>query len=322
MSQPLDIADASTPDASPASARQNSASSKSGASALSPDVNHRLHNWADRTSQDYCNTDVLQVAQDLWSTAPPDPKLRLERKFPTSRRDALKISFRAMAKCEALVGSDYAAGIERVLGSFPDLVRRTLSYVFLNYLSPYMQFVQAQGRHLFVLKVYSGREEAVGWFIPLAQVQQMHAAASESLRQGLSYNDLALTQTYAVNAVLAVHAETWETRGGGGLNGYGECNWIGGMAFHYVLGEQAREESRMFADVAAEDMPAMAAKIAKAREKKARQKANRKAKLKEEEERLRDEEKQAEVAEDASRRAGLVKVHESLAEALAKGRLL
>ncbi len=69
-------------------------------------------------------------------------------------------------------------------------------------------------------------------------------------------------------------------------------------------------------------MPDLAAKIAKAREKKARQKANKKARAKEEDERRKEEEKEAAKEEEQTRRAGKIQVHESLVEALAKGRLL
>lgn len=288
-----------------------------------------MHDWASRQPHDFCNMDSLKRAQELWSTNPPDKKLQLKREFPTTRRDALKIPWAAMARCESHASPEYAAAIGRVLGPFPDPIRRTLSYIFLNYLAPHQQFVQAQGRHLFMLKSYRGKQESICWFIPLAQVQTMHAAASESLRQGISYNDLALTQTYAVESVLAVHAETWEPRNDrvqpgseNSRNAYGECTWIGGMAFHYALGEQAQAASHRFAELPPDEMAEVAAQKAKAKEKKARQKANRKARAKEEEERLREEARAAEQEEQSSRRAGLVKVHESLAEALAKGSLL
>jgi len=94
------------------------------------------------------------------------------------------------------------------------------------------------------------------------------------------------------------------------------------MAFHYAMGEGVREASRSFAEVPTEDMPELAAKIAKNREKRARQKANRRARSEEEEEKRKDEEKREQAAAEASRRAGLVQVHESLAEALKKGALL
>ena len=53
--------------------------------------------------------------------------------------------------------------------------KRTLNYLYLNYLSPYQQLIQAQGRHLFVMKCYHGRDESHCWFIPAAEVVAMHA---------------------------------------------------------------------------------------------------------------------------------------------------
>ena len=283
----------------------------------------RLHDWAARSPSDFAKMEGLKTTQELFATAHPEPKLQLKREFPTGRRDALKITFRMMARSEGVVSQDYTEAISRVLGSFPDPIRRTLDYVFLHYLSPYQQMVIAQGRHLFMIKCYEAKEESVCWFIPLKEVETLHSAASESLRQGISYNDLALVQTYAVNSVLAVHAETWDVKAGSSSrNGFGECTWIGGMAFHYGMDDQAREESRLFAEVPTAEMPELAAKIAKAKEKKARQKANKKARAKEEDERRKEEEKEAAKEEEQTRRAGKIQVHESLVEALAKGRLL
>lgn len=303
----------------PSSTPYDAGGSKSSASLPATPAaasSHRLHNWAARSSDDFACMDVLRATQEQWATNHPDPKLLLKREFPTSRRDALKVTERMMARSEKLMSPEYAAAIGRVLGSFPEQTRRTLNYVFLNYLSPYQKLVQQQGRHLFVIKCYKGREESHCWFIPLAEVETLHAAAAESLRQGISYNDLALTQTYSVPSVLAVHAECWEPRHGQSHNAYGECTWIGGMAFHYAMGEDVREASRNFAEVPTEAMPELAAKIAKNRDKKARQKANRRAKAAEEDERKKEEEALAEAEADATRRAGLVQVHASLAEGM------
>ena len=285
-------------------------------------LSHRRMDWADRSEDDYANMDVLRGAQQQWTNNHPDPKMMLPRTFPTTRREALKVSFRQIDKFERLLEPPYMAAIARVLGSFPDSVRRTLNFLFLNYLAPNTKLIQQQGRHLFVMKCYRAREESICWFIPLAEVTNMHAAAAESLRQGISYNDLALTQTYSVNSVLAVHAETWEPRGAASHNNYGDCTWIGGMAFHYAMGDEAlREESVAFANVSTAKMPELAAKIARNKEKKARQKANRKARAAEEGERKKEVDDAAAAVAETSRRAGLVQVHSSLAEALAKGTL-
>ena len=252
----------------------------------------------------------------------PQPNLLLKKVFPTTRREALRVAFSAMSRCEKVTSPEYRAAIERVLGRFPEAVRRTISHLFLNYLSPYQKMIQQQGRNLFMIKAYLGRAESHCWFIPLDDVAALHSASSEMLRQGISYNDLALVQTYSVVSVLAVHAETWDSRPGQGVQSYGECTWIGGMAFHYAMGDEVRQASLDFAMVPTEKMPEIAAKNAKAREKRARQKANKAAKRVEAETLKRAEEESAREAEDKSRRAGLIKVHESLAEALARGSLL
>ena len=324
ITEPKEAA-SSTAKSSPAPAAAAVSPGKDALSSPGKDaLSHRLHEWADRTSDDYANMDILRGTQQAWANNHPEPKLLLPKVFPTSRREALKVPYGKIAKFEKLLTPGYAAAIGRVLGSFPDPVRRTLNYLLLNYLTPYYNLVTQQGRHLFVIKCYRAREEAIGWFIPLAEVTRLHAASSEVLRQGISYNDLALTQTYSVQSVLAVHAETWEPHGRAptGSNNYGDCTWIGGMAFHYALcDDQLLEESTAFANVPAEDMPELAAKKEAKKEKKARQKANKKAKEQEEVARLKSEEQAAAAEAESTRRAGLVQVHESLAQALAKGTL-
>ena len=102
---------------------------------------------------------------------------------------------------------------------------------------------------LTVLKCYMSKGEAHVWFMPLDKVQECHAALSDAMRQGISHNDLQLVQSYPVRSSLAVHAETWEMRGGdnrsarrqaGGRSAaakgssYGEITWVGGSAIHYA----------------------------------------------------------------------------------------
>ena len=282
----------------------------------------RQHEWNSRTPEDAELMHVLRATQEEWINDHPDPKLLLPKHFPTTRREALKIPFRMMSRAEKLHSSAYSNAIDAVLTRFPESIKRTVSYVFLNYLSPYQAMIQQQGRHLFMIKAIEGRSESHCWFIPLSELQSLHSASSENLRQGISYNDLALVQTYSVLSVLAVHGERWESRTGQGAQAYGECTWIGGMAFHYARGDAVREASMQFAMVPTDQMPELAAKTAKAREKRQRQKANRASKRAEEDDRRKEEERQRAEQEDATRRAGLIKVHESLAEALAKGTLI
>jgi len=98
------------------------------------------------------------------------------------------------------------------------------------------------------------------------------------------------------------------------------------MALHALAqSEEAFEKSQMFAMVPDDEMPRLAAEKHEKREKRARRKANQKAKKTEaalaqaEEERRAREEEEATAL--AARKANLIPVHESLVEALAKGRL-
>ena len=258
---------------------------------------HRLHNWNSRTpeSADYCDDKTmtaLRATQVLWANDHPDTKLLLERKFPTSRRDALKIKWSQFTKSERLMTPEYTAAINKVLQGFPEPTKRTLNYLYLNYLSPYQQLIQAQGRHLFVMKCYHGRDESHCWFIPAAEVVAMHAATSEHLKQGISYNDINMVQTYSVLSVLAVHAEVWVQRPGQSAQSFGDCDWIGGMAFHYAMGDEVSKASQEFAELPTDAREGRAAKIAKKKDKKERQKANKKARAAEEAEKKKEEEEE------------------------------
>lgn len=194
-----------------------------------------------------------------------------------------------------------------------------LSHIFLNYLSPNEDMIQGQGRHLCILKTYDTRKQAHCWFVPMAEVGALHEASSESLKQGISYNDLALVQTYAVQGVLALHAEMWGERlnsNNGSSNGYGECKWIGGTAFHYGWGEECRSASSKFALMGVDRMPELAEKKAKDREKRARRRANQKKKKAEEKEAQKLQLQQELDEADAERRKGLIPVNDELAAAL------
>lgn len=262
---------------------------------------------------------ILRDTQALWGQEHPHPRLLVGKIFPTSRRNCLKIPYSMLEKTDSIVSPEYNVALRAVLdGRFPEIIQLAISHLFLNYFSPNEQLIQSQGRHLFMLKSYDLRNQIHCWFIPLSEVESLQAASSENLKQGLSYNDLALVQTYCIAGVLALHAETWgcplgarpaQTRGG-----YGECTWIGGTAFHYGWGE--REEASDFATMGMEKMPELAKKRAKEREKRARKRAaqkKKKADAKEEEEQL-----QAKLDEEAAtaRKNNLVPVNDSLAAAL------
>ena len=134
--------------------------------------------------------------------------------------------------------------------------------------------------------------------------------------QGLSYNDLALVQTYAVDGVLALHAETWgaSQTGSSATSKYGECNWIGGIAFHYGHGDA----SSQFVHLGIQEMPELAEKKAKEREKRQRKRAKQKkkkeeAKLEAEQQHLLDEN-----AAQKERRKNLIPVNADLGAALTR----
>jgi len=179
-----------------------------------------------------------------------------------------------------------------------------------------------------MIKVYESKEEAHCWFIPLDEVLKSHAQTSEALKSGISLNDVQLVQTYDVANVFAVHAETFQASNTGShANTYGECTWIGGMAFHAAAhSEEAFEKAQAFAMVPDEDMEGLAAKHAKNREKRAKKKESRKLKKESEAaaaaEEAERERREQEAREAVERKAGKMQVHESLLEALAKGRLL
>jgi len=264
---------------------------------------------------------ILRDTQALWAQDHPNPKLLVGKSFPTSRRDCLKIPYSMLEKTDSIVSPEYNIALRAVLdGRFPEVIQLAISHLFLNYFSPNEQLIQSQGRHLFMLKSYDLRNQVHCWFIPLAEVEALQAASSENLKQGLSYNDLALVQTYCIAGVLALHAETWgspmgvrpgqnQTRGG-----YGECTWIGGTAFHYGWGE--REEASDFATMGMEKMPELAEKRAKERDKRARKRANQKKKKVEQKEAAAAEHREEEEAAAALRKKNLMPVNDSLAAAL------
>jgi len=290
-------------------------------------TSHRACTWKDPLHHTSPHIAVLRATQS--SFAEEHPEMLVKWRFPTMRRDCIKVSFRAIEKIERSCSAEYNTAINVVLAGFPHSVVRVVSALGLNYLHPHHKLISQQGRHLLMVKVYESKSEAHCWFIPLKEVLASHAQTSEALKTGISLNDVQLVQTYDVANVFAVHAETFSApkNAGSHVNTYGECTWIGGMAFHAAShSEEAFERAQAFALVPDDEMEGLAAKNAQNREKRARKKANQK--LKKEQEaaaaaaeasRVKAEEEEAEAKE---RRAGKLQVHESLVEALAKGRLL
>jgi len=260
---------------------------------------------------------IMRDTQAMWLEEHPMPSLLFAEKFPVTRRECFKIPFSQIEKTETLVSPEYRASLLEVLGrKFPPIIRLAISHIFLNFLSPNQTLIQSQGRHLFMLKTYDLRKQAHCWFIPIAEVGALQAASSESMQQGLSYNDLALVQTYAVEGVLALHAETWgESRTGQkSARNFGECNWIGGIAFHFGQGDASRD----FVHLGLDEMPDVAEKKNKEREKRQRKRAKQKqkkqdAKLQAEQDVL----EQDQLAQE-ERRKGKIQVGADLGAALTR----
>ena len=99
---------------------------------------------------------------------------------------------------------------------------------------------------------------------------------------------------------------------------YGECIWIGGIAFHYGQGEASQE----FAAVGIEAMPELAQKKAKEREKRARKRANQKKRKDEAKLAAAAEAEEEEEAAAAERRKELKDNPVSLADLLEQAELI
>jgi len=288
----------------------------------------RACDWNVPVRQGAGQLQVLKQYPGYW--AEDHPEQLLPWKFPSTRRDCIKVTYRQLDKLATLAPASYLNAMITALTGFPPSVARVASYLTLNYLRPHHKRIAQQGRHLLMLTVYETRQEAHCWFMPLDQVVERHATSSESIRSGVSYNDVQLVQTYDVQTVFALHAEVFEqtSRSGGssGRSSYGLCTWIGGMALHAAADtEEAFARSQEFAHVPDEQMEMLAERNAREREKRQRKKARQKA-AKAEAAAAREHELQAqkeaeEAAQQAKRKEGLIPVHESLVEALAKGTL-
>lgn len=216
---------------------------------------------------------MLTEMQKEWVTNHPQSSLILKQSFPTTRSDALKIKFSALDRFYKLLTPEGRSAFEHMNDRFPMMVTRTVAYLLLNYVAQYRGFFVQQGRHLCVIKCYMGRNESHVWFMPLDKVKECLDAQSDSLRQGISHNDLQLVQTYPVRSTLAIHAETWQVRsGGGGRRGggssFGEISWIGGNALHYATEDsEAREASQAFAQMSIEEISKLSTRKQRIRER-------------------------------------------------------
>lgn len=267
-------------------------------------MNHRERPWRETLPGE--RVSVLWSTQHEWAANHPQPALLLKRHFPTTRSDAIKIKFGALTRFEKVVPKDFRETFEHALQYFPNAVTRTLSYFLLNYLAHYRDLIVQNGRTLCVVKCYISKEESHIWFMPLEKVKECLNAQSDSLRQGISHNDLQLVQSYPVRTSLAIHAETWQSaargtpRGrGGASSSYGEITWVGGNAMHYATddGATANEQSEDFARLSVAEVEKLSAR------KEAIRQRGRAVLTKDFEDELEAEEKQTKAEKRAARAA-------------------
>jgi len=251
----------------------------------------------------------------------------LKWNFPIKRRDALRISFRAIDKMEACALPTLREPFNRLVDNCPFCVQRVLFYLYLTYLYPNRTHISANGRHLLMVKVYESKAESYVWFIPIKEVHALHKQTREVMNSGISLNDVQLAETYIVESTLAVHYETFARIGGEGGragkgNDFGECTQIGGLAFHLVLDVDDRgiQKSTEYSVASEATFAEMTAQSIKMREKRLRKKANQKARKEEQAaadaaaERLAQQQREHE--ERLERQKYLVKPHVSLVEML------
>mmetsp|Transcript_89245 Transcript_89245/g.288459 ORF Transcript_89245/g.288459 Transcript_89245/m.288459 type:complete len:451 (-) Transcript_89245:79-1431(-) len=281
---------------------------------------HRAREWRGAVAYDGDRgpIEVVRQMQKRWAQEHPEQLLKWA--FPTKRRDCLRISLRSIEKMEGLTTNSFRAAFGELAHGCPPSVLRTMVYLYLNYLQPHHRRIQAQGRHLLMIKVYESKSEASCWHIPLREVRDLHRQAAEAMIGGVSLNDVQLVETYAVENSFALHTETFACPSGGDRgNMYGKCTWVGGMALHLITEDDHSplpDKSQEFAMVPDEDLAELAERQAKLRDKRARKKASQKQKKAEvqasqaAEAQLVKEQEQTEAA--AKRREGLLQPHASL----------
>lgn len=268
--------------------------------------------------------ELVREAQTTWVRDHPD--LVLKWCFPTKQRGCLVVKFAAAQKVDQFATPEFRLAFGELVRRYPPTVRRVLSYLYLNYLYPHHKRIQAQGRHLMMLKVYEGKNEAHCWYMPLKDVLERHKKSStEPLDAGPSLNDVQLVQTYVVESTVVFHIEIFEATPGHRENMYGNRTWVGGMALHIILDKDGPgwDKSQKFATVPEGEMAELADKRTKMREKRARK--NDSQRMKKEEEQAVQAAEAAEVHEQeraaaaARRREGLLKPHESLTRMMMSG---
>lgn len=267
---------------------------------------------------------VVRQGQKDWLASHSD--LNLKWSYPTKQRDCLKVSFRAAEKTESLLSGEFRSAFGELVHSYPPIVVRIMCHLYLNYWHPHHKRIQAQGRHLIMLKVYEGKNEAHCWHVPLKEVVELHRTSADSMSGGMSLNDVQLVQTYVVENTLALHVETFERDMIRRSSTYGTRTWVGGMAIHMITDETegpAVERSQEFAMMPTEQRGDFTEKRGKIRERRERKKAEQKLKKEEEAaaiaEKIKLEKEAEEASKNSQRKEALKKPHESLTQMLKKG---
>jgi len=269
---------------------------------------------------------VVREGQKQWLANHSDQTLKWA--YPTKQRECLRVAFRAAEKTESLLSTEFRMAFGELVHSYPPTVVRIICHLYLNYWHPHNKRIQAQGRHLIMLKVYEGKNEAHCWHMPLKEVVELHRTSADSMSGGVSLNDVQLVQTYVVENTLALHVETFESDPIRRGNSYGTRTWVGGMAIHMITEETegpAVERSQEFAMMPTEQRGDFTEKRGKIRERRERKKANEQKKKEEEsiakEERTKQEREEQEAARALQRKDNLKKPHESLTRMLKSGNI-
>lgn len=269
---------------------------------------------------------VVREGQKQWLSNHSDQTLKWA--YPTKQRECLRVQFRAAEKTESLLSTEFRMAFGELVHSYPPTVVRIICHLYLNYWHPHHKRIQAQGRHLIVLKVYEGKYEAHCWHMPLKEVVELHRSSADSMSGGVSLNDVQLVQTYVVENTLALHVETFESDPIRRGNSYGTRTWVGGMAIHMITEEtegSAVERSQEFAMMPTEQRGDFTEKRGKIRERRERKKATQQQKKEEEAAAKIEEEagkkRDQEAALASQRKDALKKPHESLTRMLKAGNM-
>lgn len=103
---------------------------------------HRACSWKNPLHLPSAPVRILRATHSSWTEEHPD--LLFKWRFPTTRRDCIKITFRSLEKIERMYTTEYHAAINSVLTGFPHSVVRVVSSLGLNYLHPHHKAISQQ----------------------------------------------------------------------------------------------------------------------------------------------------------------------------------